>query len=170
MMRLARLAPVLALAASGCASPPPPGEGGIPYLVTTARVIGPEALYVEAEAAHRSRFHRLERIALVDPAGAEHAAIDVRAEAVRTAGPGSPVGSVGVGAVTGGPTAVGVGIGFPLFVEDSYGSVFRMRATFRVPDPRGYRRDPGAWRIRLHFARRAAPPVVVDRPAPLPGT
>src|SRR5690606_11860302 len=57
----------LGLALAACASPPPPGEGGISYLVTAARVIGPEALYVEAEAAHRSRFHRLERIALVDP-------------------------------------------------------------------------------------------------------
>lgn len=162
----------LALAALGaalaaCASPPPPGEGGIPYLVTAARVIGPEALYVEAEAAHRSRFHRLERIALVDPAGAEHAAIDVRADVVRTVGPGAPVGAVGIGGSSG---AVGIGIGFPIFVENAYGNVYRMRATFRVPDARAYRRDPGAWRIRLHFARRTQPPVVVDRPAPLPGS
>lgn len=160
----------LGLALAACASPPPPGEGGIPYLVTAARVIGPEALYVEAEAAHRSRFHRLERIALVDPAGAEHAAVDVRADAVRTVGPGAPVGAVGIGGYTGGATAVGIGIGFPIFVESSYANVYRMRATFRVPDPRAYRRDPGAWRIRLHFARRTQPPVVVDRPAPLPGS
>jgi hypothetical protein len=164
--RWAAAALVLALAA--CASPPPPGEGGIPYLVTAARVIGPEALYVEAEAAHRSRFHRLERITLVDPAGVEHPAIDVRADAVRTVGPGYPVGSVGFGTVTGRSTAVGIGLGFPIFVEDSYGNVYRMRATFRVPNPRAYRRDPNAWRIRLHFERRTQPPVVVDRPAPLP--
>ena len=170
MIRLRWLAPAVALAAAACASPPPPGEGGIPYLVTAARVIGPEALYLEAEAVHRSRFHRLERMALVDPAGAEHAAIDVRADVVRTVGPGVPVGSVGVGTVSGGATSVGVGVGFPLFVDDAYGTVFRMRATFRVPDARAYRRDPGAWRIRLHFARRTAPPVVVDRPAPLPGS
>jgi len=170
-MRAARLAPLLlAIGALACASPPPPGEGGIPYLVTSARVIGPEALYLEAEAAHRSRFHRLERIVLVDPAGVEHAAIDVRTDAVRTAGPGYPVGSVGVGAFSGGYTSVGVGVGFPLYVQDSYGNVYRMRATFRVADPRAYRRDPGAWRIRLHFARRTEPAVVVDRPAPLPGS
>ena len=164
--RLAALAPLLALAA--CASPPPPGEGGIPYLVTSARVIGPEALYVEAEAVHRSRFHRLERMVLVDPAGAEHAAIDVRADVVRTGYPGAPVGSVGI--VGGGHTSVGVGLGFPIFADDAYGTVFRMRATFRVPDARAYRRNPGAWRIRLHFARKTQPPVVVDRPAPLPGS
>ncbi|HEY7609748.1 MAG TPA: hypothetical protein VIF14_11000 [Alphaproteobacteria bacterium] len=164
--RLAALAAILALAA--CASPPP-GEGGVPYLVTAARVIGPEALYVEAEAVHRSRFHRLERMVLVDPAGAEHAAIDVRADVVRTGYPGYPFGSVGVGAVSGGRTSVGVGVGFPLFADDTYGTVFRMRATFRVPDARAYRRDPGAWRIRLHLARKTEPPVVVDRPAPLPG-
>jgi hypothetical protein len=140
------------------------------YLVTAARVIAPEALYVEAEAAHRSRFHRLERIVLVDPAGVEHPAMDVRADVVRTVGPGYPVGSIGAGTVTGGSAVVGIGVGFPIFVEDSYGSVYRMRATFRVPDPRGYRRDPSAWRIRLHFARRTQPPVVVDRPAPLPGS
>lgn len=168
MARAAAAALVLALAA--CASPPPPGEGGIPYLVTAARVIGPEALYVEAEAAHRSRFHRLERIVLVDPAGAEHPALDVRADVVRTVGPGYPVGSVGIGGVTGGSAAVGIGVGFPIFVEESYGNVYRMRATFRVPDPRAYRRDPNAWSIRLHFARRTQPPVVVDRPAPLPGS
>jgi hypothetical protein len=158
------------LALGGCVSPPPPGEGGIPYLVTSARVIGPEALYVEAEAAHRSRFHRLERITLVDPAGGEHPAMDVRADAVRMVGPGAPVGSVGVGAFSSGSTAVGIGVGFPIFVDDAYGNIYRMRATFRVPDPRAYRRDPGAWRVRLHFARRTQPPVVVDRPAPLPGS
>jgi hypothetical protein len=163
------LAAALLVSLAACASPPPPGEGGIPYLVTAARVIGPEALYVEAEAAHRSRFHRLEHIVLVDPAGVEYPAIDVRADVVRTVGPGYAVGSVGVGAVTGGSTAVGIGVGFPIFVEDSYGNVYRMRATFRVPNPRAYRRDPNAWRIRLHFARRTQPPVVVDRPAPLPG-
>jgi hypothetical protein len=168
--RLSALAAGLALMLAGCATPPPPGEGGIPYLVTAARVIGPEALYVEAEAAHRSRFHRLERIALVDPAGAEHTAMDVRADAVRSVGPGYPVGSVGVGAITGGSTAIGIGVGFPIFVDDAYGNVYRMRATFRVPDPRAYRRDPGAWRLRLHFARRTQPPVIVDRPAPLPGS
>jgi hypothetical protein len=164
------LAAALLVSLAACASPPPPGEGGIPYLVTSARVIGPEALYVEAEAAHRSRFHRLERIVLVDPAGAEHGAIDVRTDVVRTAGPGYPVGAVGIGGFTGGSTSVGIGVGFPIFAEDSYGTVFRMRTTFRVPDPRAYRRDPGAWRIRLHFARRTQPPVVVDRPAPLPGS
>ncbi|OPZ01752.1 MAG: hypothetical protein BWZ09_02653 [Alphaproteobacteria bacterium ADurb.BinA305] len=41
----------LGAALAACAAPPPPGEGGIPYLVTAARTIGPEALYVEAEAA-----------------------------------------------------------------------------------------------------------------------
>ena len=169
-MRTPSMLLVLGASLAACASPPPPGEGGIPYLVTAARVIGPEALYVEAEAAHRSRFHRLERMTLVDPAGAEHAAIDVRADVVRTVGPGYPAGSVGVGAVSGGHTAVGIGVGFPIFVEDSYGNVYRMRATFRVPDARAYRRDPGAWRIRLHFARRTQPPVVVDRPAPLPAS
>lgn len=158
----------LALALAACASQPP-GEGGIPYLVTAARVIGPETLYLEAEAVHRSRFHRLERIVLVDPGGAEHAAMEVRADVVRTAGPGT-VGSVGVAGFSGGRTSIGVGLGFPIFVEESYGNVYRMRATFRVPDPRAYRRDPAAWRIRLHFARRTQPPVVVDRPAPLPGS
>jgi hypothetical protein len=155
-------------ALGACAAPPPPGEGGIPYLVTAARVIGPEALYVEAEAVHRSRFHRMERIVLVDPAGAEHAAIDVRADVVRTAAPGYPVGAIGIGGFTGG--SVGIGVGIPIFAENVYGNVYRMRATFRVPDPRAYRRDPGAWRIRLHFARRTQPPVTVDRPAPLPGS
>jgi len=167
-------APILALAAatalSACTSPPPPGEGGIPYLVTSARVIGPEAIYVEAEAVHRSRFHRLERMTLVDPAGREHAAMEVRADVVRTGYPGAPIGSVGVGAVSGGRTAVGVGVGFPLFVDDAYGFIFRMRATFKVPDPRAYRREPALWRIRLHFARRTEPPVIVDRPAPLTGS
>lgn len=162
---LGGLAAAAALALATCASPPPSGEGGIPYLVTAARVIGPEALYVEAEAVHRSRFHRLERIVLVDPRGAEHAAIDVRADAVRTSGPGA-VSSIGVGAISGRHTAVGLGVGFPIFVDDAYGNVYRMRATFRVPDPRAYRRDPGAWRIRLHFERRTQPPVAVDRPAP----
>jgi hypothetical protein len=164
--------PLLAAALAGaCASPPPPpGEGGIPYLATAARTIGPEALYVEAEAAHRSRFHRLERIVLVDPAGAEHAAVDVRADAVRTAPAPYPASSVGVGAASGGPVFVGVGVAFPLGAGDGYATVFRMRATFRVPDPAGYRRDPLAWRLRLHFARRSAPPVAVDRPAPLPGS
>ena len=166
---LSGLAPALALALAACASPPPPGEGGIPYLVTAARVIGPEALYLEAEAVHRSRFHRLERIVLVDPGGAEHAAMEVRADVVRTVGPGG-IGSVGVGGFSGGRTSVGIGVGFPIVVGDSYGNVYRVRATFRVPDPRAYRRDPGAWRIRLHFARRTQPPVVVDRPAPLPGS
>jgi hypothetical protein len=156
------------LVLGACAAPPPPGEGGIPYLVTAARGIGPEALYVEAEAGHRSRFHRLERIVLVDPAGAEHAAIDVRADVVRTAAPGYPVGAIGIGGFTGG--SVGIGVGIPIFAENVYGNVYRMRATFRVPDPRAYRRDPGAWRIRLHFARRTQPPVTVDRPAPLPGS
>ncbi len=159
----------LGAALAACAAPPPPGEGGIPYLVTAARTIGPEALYVEAEAAHRSRFHRLERITLVDPAGAEHAAIDVRTDVVRTVGPGAPAGAIGIGGYTGGSTAVGIGIGFPIFADSAYANVYRMRATFRVPDARAYRRDPGAWRIRLHFARRIQPPVVVDRPAPLPG-
>ena len=160
----------LGAALAACASPPPPGEGGIPYLVTAARTIGPEALYVEAEAAHRSRFHRLERMTLVDPAGAEHAAIDVRADVVRTVGAGAPVGAVGIGGYTGGSLGIGIGIGLPLFAENAHGNVYRMRATFRVPDARAYRRDPGAWRIRLHFARRTQPPVVVDRPAPLPGS
>ena len=50
--------------------------------------------------------------------------------------------------------SVGVGVGFPLF----------------VPDARAYRRDPGGWRIRLHFERRTQPPVVFDRHAPLPGS
>ena len=170
MRSLGFLAAALAGAAAGCVPPPPPGEGGIPYLSTTARVIGPEALYVEAEAVHRSRFHRLERITLVDPAGREYAAIDTRADVVRTSPGGYPaVGSIGIGAGTGGASFVGFGLGFPIVLDDGGYLLFRMRATFRVPDPRGYRRDPGAWRIRLFFARKEAPPVVVDQPAPLPG-
>lgn len=169
MKASAAFAIVLAGLAGACASPPPPGEGGIPYLATAARVIGPEALYVEAEAVHRSRFHRLERITLVDPQDREHAAIETRADAVTTASAGYPAASVGVGAVSGGPTFVGLGVGFPIFVNDSGRLLFRMRATFRVPNPGAYRREPAGWRIRLHFARKEAPPVIVDRPAPLPG-
>jgi hypothetical protein len=168
----APLIAALALAglAAGCGPPPPlPGEGGIPYLTTAARVIGPEALYVEAEAVHRSRFHRLERMTLVDPQGREHAAVDTRADAVRTVPAGYPAGSLAVGAVSGGPSFVGVGIGFPIMVSDGGRLLFRMRATFRVPQPAAYRREPVGWRIRLHFARKEAPPVIVDRPAPLPG-
>jgi len=162
---------VLAALAGACAPPsPPPGEGGIPYLATSARVIGPEALYVEAEAVHRSRFHRLERMTLVDPRGREHPAVETRADTVTTVPAGYPAGAIGVGAVSGGPSFVGVGIGFPIVVSDGGRLLFRMRATFRVPDPRAYRREPIGWRIRLHFARKEAPPVVVDRPAPFPGT
>jgi len=159
-----------ALVLAGCASAPPPGEGGVPGLVTTARVIGPEAAYVEAVAAHGGYGYRLVQMTLVDPAGRQYPAIEVRNDVLHS-GPGGyrPSGAVGVGAGSGGYTSVGFGIAFPLVVGGRRDTVHRMRATFRVPDPAGYRRDPTAWRIRLLFTGRDGLSTVYDRAAPFPG-
>jgi hypothetical protein len=172
---------VIALAACNGAPPPVLGEGGIPGLATHARVIGPAADYVEVEAVHSSPAHHLERIVLVDPAGRSIAAVEARADTIYPP-PGAyypyapwayaPWASVGVVSTSRGHysrSAVGVGFAFPLYVAPPPPPPLnRLRATFKVPNPALYRREPGRWAIRLQFNHAQAGAVTHDRPAPPP--
>lgn len=157
-------------ALAACTATVPTSEPAIPGFTIAARTIGP-ADYVEVAAAHRSRYHTLERISLVGPGEREVAPSETRADTLHHTGAGPwPVGSFGVFGGSRG-AGVGVGIGFPLVVGDSgWSSTVRtLRATFKIPDPARYRADPSAWRIVLHWRDGHGSPFTLARPAPTAG-
>ncbi len=169
---------LLALAVlSACASAPP-AEDGVRGLAVRSRVIGKEAAYVEITAAHGDYNQRLERITLVAPDGREIEAENIRTETVRYLGRGhGPFGSIGIGfggyggGYYGGGsyTGIGIGIGFPLVGGGGRrGTYWVKRATIKVPDPKGYKANPNAWKVALHFRHRAKGVSTVTRAAPLP--
>lgn len=175
---IARFAAILMIIpiVAACASKSTDDPATVPGLQVASRVIGNEGAYIEVDAVHRSFNDRIERITLVGPNGKEIAADQVRTDTIRNRGryAGAPVGSigVGVGGYGGGGVGVGFGLGFPLVLGSRRyaNSVFRTRATIKVPDPKEYVADPKFWKVRVHMRNRKRGEFYRDYPAPVPET
>lgn len=177
-------APLAALLLAACAASGPVGSrqapraaDGPPALVVQSRVIGKDTDFVELSVRWRGAAWTATGAALVAPDGSVIAPEDEkRSENIvndRT-GP-SPSGFVGIGGWPGGyygnGVGVGFGIGFPLsvFAPPRSRTVRHYRATFRVKDASGYRRDSAGWRLRVRFTDKQGRDHLVFAPAPASG-
>lgn len=172
-LRILLVAVLVPLMAGACARERAPYPHGVPGFAVQSRVIGAAAEYVEVEAQHQSYDDRIERIALVTPGGTEIEPEETRRESLRGPRAGRPYsGSVGVGTGYGARHSFfGIGIAFPLVLgKRGYArAIYRTRATFKVPDPESYRRDPSKWSVAIHMRHRKDGPFTIKQPAPVPG-
>ena len=172
--RLVRPAIALFVAAAlaGCAADGAGGPGaqggdqaaaGVRDLSIVSRTLA-DGEFVEVEIRHRSRFHKVEQVALVAPNGAWHQARDLRSRRTSDYG-GRPGGHVGVAGGSGGPVFAGICITIPLGMLFS-APTRRTRALVRIPNPADYRANPERWQVAVVIGLGLGATKTIKRAAP----
>jgi len=131
---------------------------------------------LQIEILDRFGHYRVDRVSLISPQGQEYVSRDLTYFAPSYGRPGAS-SNVGVGVSSWGGsssgTSVGVGLGFPLggfssSREDPDLYAPRTVARIPLPDPDGYRINPGGWTVRVRLIDAIGEASVAQFPAPLP--
>lgn len=129
---------------------------------------------VDVAVTDPRRYWRVERVALISPAGTAVPAQEITRETVRDNDPygyGYEGGSVGIGGGWGSRSGggVGIGIGIPLFGSGAPAAPpSRVTARIRLPDAAAYRQSATAWRIRIDLTDPNGQTSHAEIPAPVP--
>ena len=126
---------------------------------------------VEIELTDPTGYYRVERIALIGPAGQSHEAFELIRETIRRhRGAGGGRVGVGLGGGYGGRSggAVSVGLSIPVTGPPRADMITHWQARVRLPDPDAYRRTAGQWRLEVLLTDPAGAASLAEIPAPGP--